>query len=285
MILAVFNCKGKVRFLPGIEKAIQDKFPGEKIEVLKPKTMSVLTDAVRDAKDNKYSMVIVGGGDGTISLASSILNYSEVPLMAIPLGTVNAFAKNFNIPKEPAAAVKYYDVNRMKKIDTGIVNGHFFLNFMSIGIDAFAVHLMNEKIKKSIGRFAYIISGIRGLLNNAFIHPFTIGQEEYFHCIVSNVKNYAGYDIFADADSQDGEMSYTLHDSKQILSTLVWAYELANGKVKEFNRLGLDNDLIIEHEKPLKIQIDGEPVVFDKLNTAKNKLVIKVQKQSLKIFY
>jgi diacylglycerol kinase family enzyme len=52
----------------------------------------------------------------------------------LPLGTLNHFAKDLNLPLELEAAVATIVTGRTVHIDVGDVNGHIFLNNSSIGI-------------------------------------------------------------------------------------------------------------------------------------------------------
>ena len=51
-------------------------------------------------------LVIVGGGDGTISAAASALAGTETRLGILPLGTLNHFARDLGIPTEIDDAAK-----------------------------------------------------------------------------------------------------------------------------------------------------------------------------------
>ncbi len=52
----------------------------------------------------------------------------------IPLGTLNHFAKDANIPLDPLAALATIAAGHTITVDVGEVNGHHFLNNSSIGI-------------------------------------------------------------------------------------------------------------------------------------------------------
>jgi diacylglycerol kinase family enzyme len=50
------------------------------------------------ARRNDIDAVVIGGGDGSVRTAASVLGGTSVPLGVLPLGTLNHFAKDLAIP-------------------------------------------------------------------------------------------------------------------------------------------------------------------------------------------
>lgn len=83
--------------------------------------------------------VVVVGGDGTMhEVANGILSAGKrVPLGIVAAGSGNDFAWNtLKLPRDPAAAVDIAFNGRLVDADAGMVNGKYFVNSFSIGIDA-----------------------------------------------------------------------------------------------------------------------------------------------------
>jgi len=79
-------------------------------------------------------MVVVGGGDGTLGAAASILiERGRTALGLLPLGTHNHFARQLGIPADLPGAVRVLAEGARRRVDVGTVNGHIFLNNASIG--------------------------------------------------------------------------------------------------------------------------------------------------------
>src|SRR5689334_4703225 len=57
-----------------------------------------LAEVVREAIEQKGDLVIVGGGDGTISSIVDFFAYQDVVLGILPFGTGNSFARTIGIP-------------------------------------------------------------------------------------------------------------------------------------------------------------------------------------------
>jgi diacylglycerol kinase family enzyme len=88
----------------------------------------------REAVRQSHRMVIVGGGDGTVSAVANALAGTETALAVLPLGTLNHFAKDLGLPLalEDAAANAFS--GEMRLVDVAEVNGRVFLNNSSIGL-------------------------------------------------------------------------------------------------------------------------------------------------------
>ncbi len=95
--------------------------------------------ALVGARGREIDAVVVGGGDGTIRTAASVLAGTGVPLGVLPLGTLNHFAKDLGIPTELEAAVAIIAQGSTRKVDLGDVNGETFINNSSLGIYPYLV--------------------------------------------------------------------------------------------------------------------------------------------------
>jgi diacylglycerol kinase family enzyme/membrane-associated phospholipid phosphatase len=74
----------------------------------------------------------VVGGDGTINAAATAAMEADLPLLVIPAGTFNHFAKDLELT-EVADAVEALAAGRAISIDVGDVDGQPFLNTASLG--------------------------------------------------------------------------------------------------------------------------------------------------------
>jgi diacylglycerol kinase family enzyme len=86
------------------------------------------------AAKNHSDVVVAGGGDGTVNcVASSLIGTNKI-FGVLPLGTLNHFAKDLQIPLELESAVDNIVAGHVTSVDVGELNGRFFLNNSSIGI-------------------------------------------------------------------------------------------------------------------------------------------------------
>jgi diacylglycerol kinase family enzyme len=80
------------------------------------------------------TLVLAGGGDGTINAVAAALIDTGAVLGVLPLGTLNHFAKDLKIPLGLEAAVANVFHGEVALVDVGEVNGRIFLNNASLGI-------------------------------------------------------------------------------------------------------------------------------------------------------
>src|SRR5699024_1154062 len=75
----------------------------------------------------KFDIVVVGGGDGTLSAAASRLVHTSMALGILPLGTFNNFSRTLGIPSTLEEAVEIIASRAQMLVDVAEVNGHIFI--------------------------------------------------------------------------------------------------------------------------------------------------------------
>jgi diacylglycerol kinase family enzyme len=81
-----------------------------------------------------FDAIVVGGGDGSVRAAASVLAGSNLALGILPLGTLNHFARDLGLPLDLEAALRVVAAGRVGFVDVGEVNGRVFVNNSSLGI-------------------------------------------------------------------------------------------------------------------------------------------------------
>ena len=95
------------------------------------------TDAqeiVRTGLRDGVKRFIVAGGDGSIHHVVQALVGTEAALGVIPAGTVNHLARDLGLPTDWRTAFEVALTGQLRQIDTGRVNGIYFLNTLMLGI-------------------------------------------------------------------------------------------------------------------------------------------------------
>lgn len=93
-----------------------------------------LSERVADAVAGPADIIVAAGGDGTITALAEALTGSPKSLAILPLGTVNALAKDLNIPMEIGESVQALAKGQRQLIDVGEVNGRTFLHKVVVGV-------------------------------------------------------------------------------------------------------------------------------------------------------
>lgn len=93
-----------------------------------------MAEAVSRAAEEAPGMMVVGGGDGTLSHAAGTAHERGLTLGILPTGTLNHFAKDLGLPLDLEEAVEVIARGNKRRVDLGEVNGRLFLNNLSLGI-------------------------------------------------------------------------------------------------------------------------------------------------------
>jgi diacylglycerol kinase family enzyme len=97
-------------------------------------TPGEISTASRAAVDDGAKAVVGGGGDGTMNAVASVLAGTSTPLGVLPLGTLNHFAKDLQIPLDLTKAVDVIANHHIRSVDVGRLGSDIFLNNSSIGV-------------------------------------------------------------------------------------------------------------------------------------------------------
>ncbi len=94
------------------------------------------TELARRALDDGCDTVVAIGGDGTMNEVGAALIGSDASLGLIPCGSGNGLGRHLGIPGPGRGAFRNLLSGRPRRIDTGLANGHVFINAMGLGFDA-----------------------------------------------------------------------------------------------------------------------------------------------------
>ena len=133
------------------------------IELIDGGDCEVRARAVAERGD---ALLVVGGGDGTISAAASALVGTETSLGILPLGTLNHFARDLGIPTELEEAAKLIAAGHERRVDVAEMNDRLFINNSAIGLYPLMV-VDRDTQQKRLGRskrLAMLVASARTLL-------------------------------------------------------------------------------------------------------------------------
>ncbi|WP_244421965.1 diacylglycerol/lipid kinase family protein [Ktedonobacter racemifer] len=186
---------------------IETRLPGEAQELAKQAAQS-------------GQAVVVVGGDGTLNeVVNGILSSkSRVALGIVPAGSGNDYACNtLQLPREPEAALERALHGSPVEVDAGIVNGHYFINAFSVGLDADIAVAVGQLKKYPLmsGARLYYTAALKQLLLGYRHCPwltFSIDgveivpeKHQFVLLAVSNGPAYgAGFRVNPQADYRDG---------------------------------------------------------------------------------
>ena len=102
-------------------------------------------------------MVIVGGGDGSLSTNVDFFLGKDTVFAILPLGTANSFAGTLCIPKDIDSAIDVIANGERKRIDLGCIDGDYFVNAAAIGLSPMIAETVPHKLKRHLGMVGYMV--------------------------------------------------------------------------------------------------------------------------------
>ena len=126
---------------------------------------SGIVERAKEAVAEGAPLLIVGGGDGSVSAAAGILAGTKTKLGILPLGTLNHFARDLGIPLDLSEAAALICNGRARPVDVAEVNGRIFVNNSAIGLYPLMVidrDLQQKRLGRS-KRLAMLVASARTL--------------------------------------------------------------------------------------------------------------------------
>jgi diacylglycerol kinase family enzyme len=107
----------------------------------------------RAAADRGADAIGMAGGDGSLGAVAEVAVERELPLVCVPFGTRNHFARDLGVdPDDPIGALDAF-AGQERRVDVGAVGGRLFVNNVSLGIYAGFVHDPDRKTRNRLVAF------------------------------------------------------------------------------------------------------------------------------------
>ncbi len=229
-------------------------------------------EVVKAAIDKGFEQVVAVGGDGTISGVASGLVNTGIPMVILPSGTVNALARELQIPIGIQQAADWWVTNRqVRKIDVMQIGDRYFLLNVSVGVSA---SIMKEAKREEINKMG-VLAYWRGVLKRRSELPayrFQVAIDgaitymratELFIANSGSLLGLKAFQLDPQADLDTGRLSVcyarlrTLFDYVRIALKLLAA---PSEEKKELNCTDALKEIRVHANQPVPVQGDGEQV-------------------------
>jgi YegS/Rv2252/BmrU family lipid kinase len=235
---------------------------------------ALASDAVREG----YEIIVAAGGDGTLNevlngIADTPGALSRVRLGVLPLGTVNVFAKELNLPMNFRAAWRVIERGREALIDLpevefsshGRPERRCFAQMAGAGWDARAVELLDIEQKKRYGTLAYVVSGLKAMRGPLPQVVVTNGTETLTGEIVliGNGRFYGGrYLVFPEADLRDGLLEVSVFAKANLGTVVRYGFGLLVARSLESARVARmrGETLELRSAAPAAFHVEGDNI-------------------------
>ncbi len=224
-----------------------------------------LEPTVRELLAAKPDLLILGGGDGTISGLVDLMVGHDVMLGVLPLGTANSFARSLGIPLNIEGAIEVIRTGRPRRIDLGMIDNDYYANCAAMGISPKIAETVPHGLKRMAGRLGYLGWAAYQFLR---FRPFTLiveqdGKRERLRVVevrISNGPYHGGTELVEAAAVDSGEIVVQAvcgHVKRRLIvnwAASVLRSEYRKEKVRDFR----GREIKLTTIPPLPISIDGE---------------------------
>ena len=242
-------------------------------------------EIVAQCVEEGYPLVILGGGDGSISASMNSFAHRSVVLGLLPLGTANSFARTLGLPLDLAGAVDVAISGRVLDVDLGRINGQCFANAAAIGLQPAIARAVPHGLKKVAGRIGYLMIAA-GMLPRQKPFRCTISfddgrHEDFPEALEVRIANGAykgGLLIAREADVESGDLVVHVVKGRSLARLVkVWA-QITTGIAPPRDHLVAmrGTRFTITTDPSHYVSIDGEAV-------AKTPIDVEIARQALRV--
>jgi diacylglycerol kinase family enzyme len=227
-----------------------------------------ISSLARQAVDSGAAIVVAGGGDGTVSTVAAEVVGTDKVLGVLPLGTLNHFAKDLNIPLALEEAAATIMTGEVAKVDAAEVNGQVFINNSSLGLYPTIVHEREKHQRLGAGKWpAFVWAGIAVLRRYPFldirlsVHGSEMVLRTPFVFIGNNEYEMESLNVGARSSLGEGKLSlYVIHPTGRLGLLRLALRALFGGlnRDRDFDALSAEEIWIETKHRKLRVATDGE---------------------------
>lgn len=214
------------------------------------------------------------GGDGTVRAVASGVLGSEAAVGLLPGGTGNLLARNLGLPVDDLeASVTVALTGRTERIDVGEVRWDdgppdTFLVMAGMGLDAEIMAGVDEQLKKKVGWWAYVASGLTAIFRLGFPVRVRAGESREFSqhartVLVGNCGELTGgLQLIPQAAVDDGVLDVVIASPRSLSSWLAISINLLT-RQRRGHRLFVHRQaetIVVRTREPVEAQLDGDAV-------------------------
>ena len=211
-------------------------------------------------------MVIVGGGDGSLSSNVDHFVGTDTVFAVLPLGTANSFAKTLGIGDDLDAAIDTIANGCRRRIDLGVIDGDYFANAAALGLSPLIADTVPHNLKRYLGMVGYLLWAIRVAFK---FRPFklrvtlddgTVVSSWATEARIANGTHHGGVELVEDQELDSGEIVIQAVTGKSLWG-LAWSWFATLFKLRQRKQTVTEwwgQKLYLEARPAQKISIDGE---------------------------
>jgi len=248
--------------------------PGDRCTFLITDKGFSASELVSDAAD--YDLVVISGGDGTVTSLLYALRGTEIPICIFPSGTANLLFSNLGNAPEPAALARACRFGETAAVDLGEISWfdehatHLRRGFALMAGTGFDAQIMAAATpnKMVMGEAAYFAAAIANPRPEVIHYVIDVDGERYerdgISCLVAdNAMIQGDIEIVPDSRMDDGAIEVIVietSDAVQVLHPLLVG--LVDKTGKSFGRPHIEcfrgQEVFVRTSKVIPLEVDGE---------------------------
>lgn len=264
---------------PPVQRVVQAALEARlKLEVAQTRARGEATEVARAAAESGIELVVAFGGEGLLNEVANGIAGSETALAVIPGGTMNVFARNLGLPKDPLEATDRLlrHANNIDPIRVPLAQAgeRYFVTCCGCGFDAEAAARVeaHKSAKRRFGETYYYAAALATFATSYFgKSPFlrcegSFGVDEGVMAIGLNAVTYsylAGRPVRLGGSGLD-EDEVALFLLRRLDYWRLPVYGLGALLTGEFGGQSLSvsglEKFSVRGKEPFAIHVDGEPL-------------------------
>lgn len=220
-----------------------------------------------------HDRLVVVGGDGAVRAAAAEAAHADVPLIHLPAGNENLFAREFEMTDDVDEVVRRLRDGVVRRIDLASASAdggaaEVLVLMASVGFDADVVHDLASRRRGPVRHLSYLMPALRSFLRFApATLRFKVDDGDVIEAggaiaMVANSRQYAcRLDPAARARMDDGRLDLVMFPCRGRLSLLGWLLTLLRRRQLEHRRTAYleGRRFQLDFDKPVYWQLDGDP--------------------------
>jgi diacylglycerol kinase family enzyme len=255
--------------LESLTRAARER--GIRVRVLEPGEDA--RHAALEAADDDAESLTVAGGDGSVAAVAGVAVERRLPLVVVPLGTLNHFARDLGLDlARPLHALDAFaSDHHERRVDVGRINGRPFINNVSLGVYAEMLgdpEYRDDKLGVAQAKLQAIFSDPELRRALRITPPDEAPLESVVAVVVSNNPyEFARWDRLGQRHRLDtGTLQVSVLDAstldeleRLLAGTLLGAVEF-RPTLRHWTSERLEMGVLGER---VRAGVDGEPITFD----------------------
>ena len=249
----------------------------------------------------KVDLVISAGGDGTLHevVEGNLKRKEKLVIANLPMGTTNDVGTMYGLTGNTLKNLEKLLKGVEKKVDVCYINNNPFVYVACLGDYIDMAYNTPRKLKKRLGKIAYIIYGLKQLKNK--IHSYNIKytidgvtyEGNYSFFFITNTSRVAGLnDVYYDVKLDDNMFEVAFCKVKTKAEMIKFFILLNNMDAKDVPEITYyrTNNIEIEFDKKPKVSwcVDGEeyPITTNKFvfNVSQDTTMLLPKENVVKLF-